>query len=257
MVYNSKFIAVIKCNGKILREINDGIVILPFGAEYSILLKNLDARRAIVNLSVDGTDMLGGRRLVIDANSESELKGKMIDGVVRNHFKFIQKTAKIQDHRGDKVDDGLIRIKFGFEREQFLSFNQPPFSYPTYFGHRGGTLYGSSTGNPDAIRSKIVSSSMFDSNPNSRELTSKSFEPQAEEGITVPGSETNQQFQSTTVGSIEDHNVIVIQLKGTDRFDEPVSVPLTVQSKLECPTCGTKSRSGVKYCPECGTNIQV
>jgi hypothetical protein len=256
MVYNNKFIAVIKCNGKILREINDGVVILPFGAEYSILLKNLDTRRAVIDLSVDGTDMLGGRRLVIDANSESELKGKMIDGVVKNHFKFIQKTAKIQNHRGDKVDDGIIRVKFGFERVQFLSFNHG-YPHHTYFGNRGNDIkYGSSAGNPNEFDSQIVSSSMFDSNPHSRNL-SKSFEPQAEEGITVPGSETNQQFQSTTVGSIEDHGVIIIQLKGTDKFDEPVSVPLTVQSKIECPTCGTKSKSGTKYCPECGTNIQI
>jgi len=117
MVYSKKFVAVIKCNGKILREVSqENDVILPFGAEYSILLKNLDNRRAVVEISIDGEDVLDGRRIVIDGNDDTELKGVMVNNAVKNAFKFIQKTKKIQDHRGDKIDDGFIRIKFGFEK---------------------------------------------------------------------------------------------------------------------------------------------
>lgn len=95
MVYSKKFVVVIKCNGKILREVNnENEVILPFGAEYSILLKNLDNRRAVAEISIDGNDVLDGRRLVINANEETELKGVMINSVVKNAFKFIQKTKK-------------------------------------------------------------------------------------------------------------------------------------------------------------------
>ena len=83
MVYSNKFVAVIKCNGKILRETSkDNDVILPFGTEYSILLKNLDHRRAVAEVSIDGTDVLNGRRLVIDANDNTELKGVMVDNAV-------------------------------------------------------------------------------------------------------------------------------------------------------------------------------
>lgn len=256
MVYNNKFIAVIKCNGRILREINDGAVILPFGEEYSILLKNLDNRRAVAEVFVDGSDVLDGKRLVIDAHSETELKGKLADSLVKQCFKFIQKTSKIQDHRGDKVDDGMIRIMFGFERAAYL---QPAYYQNTYFGNtRGGEVRYGSTGSPPDCQPRSISASL-NSRVQSKGVLgkTKSFEPQADEGITVPGSNTNQQFNQTSVGSIEDHGTVIIRLKGTDKFDEPVSVPLTVQSKLECPTCGTKSKSGTKFCPECGTNIQI
>ena len=73
MMYQEKFIAVVKCNNKILREQNKCEVHLPFGSEYSLLFKNLDSRRVNVNVSIDGTDILFGRSLVIDANSEMEL----------------------------------------------------------------------------------------------------------------------------------------------------------------------------------------
>jgi len=132
MVYTNKFVAVIKCNGKILREVSkENDVILPFGAEYSILLKNLDNRRAVAEVSIDGTDVLDGRRLVIDANDDTELKGVMVNNAVKNAFKFIQKTEKIQDHRGDKIDDGFIRIKFGFER--VVDYTWTTTTYPTVY----------------------------------------------------------------------------------------------------------------------------
>ena len=264
MVYNNNFVAVIKCNGKILREVSkENDVILPFGAEYSILLKNLDNRRAVAEVSIDGTDVLDGRRLVIDANDDTELKGVMVNNAVKNAFKFIQKTEKIQDHRGDKIDDGFIRIKFGFERTVDYSWTTT-HTYPTLYrsfytntndiNYKGFsddimTARGSSDSIPTAC-ANISSNVTMDS-------LGKCEVPQAEEGITVPGSELNQDFNSTHVGTIEDHGVVIIRLKGTDKIDAPVKTPLFVSTKFECPTCGTKSKHGVKFCPECGTNIQV
>jgi hypothetical protein len=274
MVYNNKFVAVIKCNGKILREVStDNDVILPFGAEYSILLKNLDDRRATAEVSIDGVDVLDGRRLVIDANDDTELKGVMVNNAVKNAFKFIQKTKKIQDHRGDKIDDGFIRIKFGFERAMASTTTWNYISHPTVYRsfysntdikyggvyNEGPTCKGiSSDATPKGFAG--VANPMAQANITSNvtmDSLGPSEAPQAEEGITVPGSEMRQDFNSTYVGTIEDHGTIIIRLKGTDKVDEPVKMPLFVSTKFECPTCGTKSRHGVKFCPECGTNIQV
>lgn len=252
MVYNKKFVAVIKCNDKILRETSENVVILPFGAEYSILLKNLDHRRAVAEVSIDGKDVLDGRRLVIDANDETELKGIMIDNVVKNAFKFIQKTKKIQDHRGDKIDDGMIRIKFGFETQFNYNWYKPTFYNTSY-----RSFYSSDAVNQPLAGSSIrgVSDQTITSSICADSL--ESSQPKHEEGITVPGSEMNQKFNTTTVGSIEDHETIVIRLKGTDGKDEPIKTPIFVSTKLECPTCGTKSRYGTKFCSDCGTNLQA
>jgi hypothetical protein len=274
MVYSNNFVVVIKCNGKILREVsNDNDVILPFGAEYSILLKNLDNRRAVAEVFIDGTDVLNGRRLVIDANDDMELKGVLINGAVKNAFKFIQKTKKIQDHRGDKVDDGFIRVKYGFERILESTTTWTTTHYPTVyrsFHSSTDVKYGSSMGSNNGGQARGISNeptakaivesnvTMDSCSPNvSATVIDNSFIPQAEEGITVPGSELKQDFNTTHVGTIEDHGIIIIRLKGTDKIDEPVKTPIFVSTKLECPTCGTKSHYGTNYCPECGTNLQA
>ena len=66
MMYDNKFVAALKVNGKILREVKD-IVFVKFGSEYSILLKNLNSVRALVNIQIDGQEVCPGG-LVLDAN---------------------------------------------------------------------------------------------------------------------------------------------------------------------------------------------
>ena len=117
MMYESKLVASLKANGKILREFKDTVYI-PFGSEYQFLLKNLHTQRAVVNIFVDGTNVVEGG-LVINAGQEVNLEryiknGNLTEG---NRFKFIKRTAAIEDGpRGIKLEDGLIRIEFQYEQ---------------------------------------------------------------------------------------------------------------------------------------------
>ena len=74
MVYKNSFIVVVKCNGKIMRE-KDGAVTLPFGSEYSILLKNKNSRTAVASVEIDGEDVMDGHQYIVPANTTRELKG--------------------------------------------------------------------------------------------------------------------------------------------------------------------------------------
>jgi len=119
MMYHDKLAVAIKNNGKVLREAKD-TVYLPFGCEYTIMIKNLNSVRALVRVTIDGQDaMTGTRGMIINANETLELERFIKDGNLHsgNRFKFIEKTQGISDFRGDKIDDGLIRIEFEFERE--------------------------------------------------------------------------------------------------------------------------------------------
>jgi len=132
MVYNEKLVAVIKCNGRVLREETD-VVTLSFNSEYSILIKNLDSRKAVVKVSIDGQDVLSGNSLVIEPNREIELEGFMNGSIAKNRFKFIQKTKEISDFRGDRVDDGIIRIEYWFEKYvEKIKVIQEYNYWPTY-----------------------------------------------------------------------------------------------------------------------------
>jgi hypothetical protein len=118
MMYQDKFVVAIKANGKVLRE-NKDLVHLPFGSEFSVLVKNLNSRRAKFTLHIDGTDVLDGEEIIVNANSEVEMKrfirnGNMDEG---NAFKFIERTQAIEDGpRGIKMDDGVVRVQFWFEQ---------------------------------------------------------------------------------------------------------------------------------------------
>jgi len=116
MMYNQKLVASIKVKGKILREFKDTVYI-PFSSEYSILLKNLNTVRAVVNVYIDGDNAVPGG-LVLNPGQSVDLErfvknGNLTEG---NRFKFIERTAAIEDGpRGIKEEDGLIRVEYQFE----------------------------------------------------------------------------------------------------------------------------------------------
>lgn len=276
MTYKDYFVVEVKANGKILR-VRDDAVYLPFGSEYSILLKNLNSRKASVNVSVDGQDTLDNHSLILEANGETVLEGFLKGNIARNRFRFIQKTKQIQDHRGDKADDGMIRIEFAYEKPQPAPWiektikevhhhhHSPPYTYygsnvdwtyndPNSSGkgiHDGeSAMYVATVGGPESRNLNIATSN----------VTMDSLEiadvPLVDEGITVKGSECHQQFRYGHIGALEDSEVVVIRLKGLSDAGGQVKQPITVQSKLTCPTCGTKSKSSMKYCGSCGTFLE-
>lgn len=174
MVYKRGFIACCKVDGKILRE-DAGVVTLPFGCEYSVLLKNLNSVRAQVKVSVDGTDATEGTWLIIPANGEIELErfiraGNMDCG---NRFKFIERTGDIEAHKGIGAADGLIRVEYKAEVvdevrktvvehvEHVYHHNRPWYydrywPYGPYYGNNGIT-YGTGTAQSDTANGDIFS----------------------------------------------------------------------------------------------------
>lgn len=113
-MYNNKLAVAIKSAGKVLREFQDQVYV-PFNSEYSILIKNLNSTRALVRVMVDETEVCSDG-LVINPNSSLELERFVKNLDKGNRFKFIERTGKIEDTRGIKIEDGLIRVEFQFEK---------------------------------------------------------------------------------------------------------------------------------------------
>lgn len=115
-MYGNKLAAAIKVNGKVLREFKDTVYI-PFGAEYTILIKNLHTQRAVINIYIDG-DNIVPNGLVLNAGQEVDLERSIKNNNLNegNRFKFIERTENIENGpRGIKLEDGLIRIEHQFE----------------------------------------------------------------------------------------------------------------------------------------------
>lgn len=284
-MYNQKMVATIKANGKILREFNDTVYV-PFGTEYSVLLKNLNTIRCIANVFLDGIDVVPGG-LVILAGQTVDLErwiknGNLSEG---NKFKFIERTAQIEKHKGIGAEDGLVRIEFQFERAVT--------HYPNIWNHNN-TVYGNGPfGNglqyPPGCRTLNVGGAMrrvdiskdgwasaqaganvdqycadngiknqsaFHNGP----ATMDSVQAQSlnDAGITVAGSVSTQKFQTTNnFALLDEKHCIVLRLLGETADNKAVIAPVTIKTKPTCTTCGRVNKAKTKFCSECGTSLTL
>ena len=116
MMYKNNFAAAIRVNGKILKEFKDTVYV-PFNSEYEIRLKNLSpSQRCGVSITIDGQSVTDGR-VIVDIGQTLDLERFIKNHDHGNRFKFIERTSKIEEHRGIKIDDGLIVIKYTFENK--------------------------------------------------------------------------------------------------------------------------------------------
>jgi hypothetical protein len=276
-MYNNKLVASLKANGKILREFKDTVYI-PFGSEYSFLLKNLNTQRALVNVFIDGEDMTPGG-LVLNAGQEVDLErsiknGNLLEG---NRFKFIERTSAIENGpRGIKLEDGLVRIEFQFEMPRpIINTAYDNFRFTGISGI--GKTYTSASYNVNGMmRSvdysageamKASATSAINSTLQSMNISASSahdgmatmdWMPANDVGITVPGSKSTQSFTTTTIGTLEaEKHSIVLKLLGETEDNKPVLKPVTTKHKPKCVTCGKQNKATAKFCTECGTALEI
>ena len=264
-MFMDNFIVVIKHKGKILRDIN-GVVRLPFGSEYSILLKNKDSRTAVANIEIDGEDVMGGHQYIVPGNSSRELKG-FLKGLEATHkFRFIEKTKEIFKFRGDRIDDGVIRVEFKYEKN---IWDQTPWVvYPTFPSYPKCPRYGSgeytydSSDGVGSLNVKTTFTSSFGGHTqqiSNIDCCNYVSAPKLDEGITVKGTKANQNFQYGSVGTLESQShVIIIRLKGTLKHKgqvKKIKRPVLTKTRVQCQVCGRKWKSHLKFCGNCSAAL--
>ena len=282
-MYNQKLVASIKSKGKVLREFKDTVYI-PFASEYSILLKNLNTVRAVVNVFIDGENAVPGG-LVIDPGRTVDLErwiknGNLSEG---NKFKFIERTGAIENGpRGIKLEDGLVRIEYQFELPRPIINVAPTWTTTTntwtttYGGVQGsamptsynvnGVLRNADFSKGETVRAMASAAINQYCADNGIRAQSEVHDGMAtmdcsfknEVGITVPGSKSEQKFQTAYVGALDPtvHN-IVLKLVGDLGDNKPVTKPVTVAHKPKCVTCGKQNKAHAKFCSECGTALEI
>ena len=296
MMFNEKMVVCLKANGKVLREFKDTVYV-GFGNEYSILIKNLNTVRALVNITIDGQEVCPDG-LVVNANSEIDLERFVKNGNLSsgNRFKFIERTAGIEKHRGIKADDGIVRVSFRYEKPrplfvtgQWNSSSTLPGYYPPGVRSKDFDWPSAAVRNPALPWSTSAVGSMHDSldmssiaatkgilrgttkggksettfgatavNQVTQCSTSTYSAPANDVGITVPGSVSNQKFSTTTMGAMEsEEHVIILHLLGVTPDNKPVLDPVTVTSKTKCVTCGIQNKRTAKFCSNCGTSLTI
>lgn len=259
MVFNQNLVAVIKNRGRILRETgnNNDVVYIPYGSEYSILLKNLNTVKALVDVEVDGREAISD--LIVRPNSSVELERFFEGDMNKGHkFKFIEKTDRIRDHRGDKVEDGIIRITYQFELPNYwytytISGNNWPNDFPQ---KRAWNDWGSTDGGTTLGINHNQTTYTSNNNLGDQIRSFNCSNQVNEDGITVEGDYSDQSFVHGNIGPIDPElHCINIELKGHKPNKGPVTKPITVKTKLKCDYCGKMNRSRSKFCSECGAAL--
>lgn len=245
-MYKNSFVVSVKIEDKFMKEDGDSITI-PFGSDYSIYLKNLNSRFACVSVEIDGADMLDGNKLIVSPNSSTELKGKINkDLIVENSFRFIKMTDKISEHRGNHPEDGIIRITFDYQKDNYGNtywVRTVPTVYPRWTDYTiANTNLNNYYSGTMTVNNGIASSSSYSytATNNSSPL-----------GITVPGKDTFQGFHSYNIGELDGNpSVISFKLFGVEKGKEEFS-----RTKVICKTCGSLNKNKNKFCFECGTRL--
>lgn len=280
-MYGNKIAAAIKVNGKVLREFKDTVYI-PFGSEYTILVKNLHTQRAVVNIFIDGDNVVPGG-LVLNAGQEVDLERSIKNGNLNegNRFKFIERTGAVEEHRGVKLEDGLIRIEHQFEKpyvppqvvgptwgNTYIKGNDwivPQGTISTNSYNVGGVLRSVDISKGEQVKAMATTAINNYCADNGIVAQSEYHEGSAtmdsyvnDVGITVPGSKSEQKFQTTYMGAMEaeKHNM-VIRILGQTANNKPVEKPVTVKAKQKCDTCGHTNKATAKFCSKCGTSLVI
>lgn len=256
-MYQQKMAAAIKAGGKVLREFGE-TVYLPFGSEYSILIKNLNSVRALVTITIDGDDVLDGNELIVYPNSEITIERFIRNGNMNagNRFKFTERTEEVEAHRGAKVSDGLVRIEYKFEKRISISNpNHYHTHYHKYYDSRdNGGWYTTSDNTSFSSRSptRSMSTDTISSSSQAYSLTSAS-----NVGFTAPGSVSDQRFVAGDSFDTElETYTMVFQLLG-ETEQQVVSAPVTVKTKATCSSCGNQEKATAKFCSRCGTSVTL
>ena len=276
-MYQEKMVVCLKNNNKVLRE-KEGIIQIPFGSEYSIYIKNLESRKAKVKISIDGVDVLNGQSLLVNPNDTTELEGFLNDCIAKNKFKFIPKTKETSEYRGDKIEDGLIRIEFWYEKlkpitqqinqvfnpiSPWITYKQPIYDYsPTWITTTSNIT--SKSVQMDCLRSfdNNICQTSLTSNCSTSDITAQNFSSlnsikSFDDGITVKGSEIKQEFKHGNIGALEENShVIVLKLVGVNDIGDKVDKIVTVRDKLQCKICGKVSGSSSRFCDRCGSYLE-
>jgi zinc-ribbon domain len=291
MVYSNRFVACVLLNGTPQKELANGVVPIPLGAEYSLRFRNKHNRRSVVKFTVDGENVSGGG-YVVGAHASIDIH-RHYDKDAKFKFVSLESPEAVDAGKNgpnDEGEKGVIEAKFYLEKEFNLPswtykptehhhhhwYNPPnppmtwppltnPYPYPytpqwTGTAHNsfgavggGGSTCGAFSCNSPGIPSVIN----FTVPPPALDIPPLVFpcldspKQNLQEGCTVEGGFSGQKFMPIHINLESDYVQVRLVLKGIS------SGPGTPSAGEYCTTCGARRRKADRFCSACGTKLVV
>ena len=272
-MYRDSYAMAVIVNGKVLKEM-DNTVVMPFGTEYTVRLKNKQRKQSVADVFIDGR--LAAKGIVVSANGTVDLERFVVDGNLASGpcFKLVPtKDGRVE--QPDEMENGILEVKFYPEKDLPTVKVVEHLNYHNYYQHRchghckqccwdfhcqlcrPNVKWCSNSGNAFSDNQYQVGTSMdwsmVSMNTASQSLSSRAIEgaqftnalsTDSEVGATVEGSLSKQAFHTVHVDVDVDHPVTLqLKLRGVAKL-------------LETCSCGFKRRDE-NFCPKCGTELAI
>lgn len=255
-MYLKDFVVTLEVKGQTCREFKNeqgrNLIYIPFGSDYSLQFRNMRNVRALVEVKIDGAEVTAGG-LVIGANSSSSLTGKIDGDSTKNQFRFIRKTERIKNVRGDKPMDSVVEVKVTFEEDWYelkRRLDNADIWRKKSIKSCGITWQSDRTESP--LRS-FSSYNQADSGLSSLNQIGFNCSANIEGGLTVPGTPTNVNYSTTSFRRSSDVTSVSFFLTGTNPESLPIAQPVVTRSERICPTCRFRNPNTDRWCGDCGT----
>lgn len=269
MTYSNHFVVSILVDGQFLKELPDGTTSIPFGSTYTVRLKNKNYKRAKASLYIDEIHQ---GDFVVSGNSSVDIE-RPAD--IDRAFVFVRPTSQEAKAQGkDKLltgTKGVIRVKWFLEQERqtYIPYippypkkvrpiednpwdtpwkpTYPSRPYPSYpqvwFGSTESPIYGCSNNAGSAEYGALGHTTNGSSSCSSPLRGIQAQSTPLEEGVTVKGEITNQQFTQVYLDWETDFVEMKLVLKG---FDGPPKKELRY-----CSNCGSERNKKHRFCGFC------
>jgi hypothetical protein len=231
---------------------------LPFDSEYVLFFKNMSTERAIIGVEIDGTDVLGGNKLVVDGKAETHLERFVLDGRLDKgrKFKFVSLTSsEVQNPTSNA--NGLVRITAQWEaprpRISIRSVRIEPLSYCPDAVHDSAQSMPCSTSSAGVVMEQgmIGNTALNCSTSFAPEYTSGTLK-----GATVEGGGSNQKFSYTYAQALGDTEVTMEFQINAPALGQPVTVKETCMTLRKfCTQCREPLELRDKFCGSCGEPV--
>lgn len=279
-MYRDSYALALMVDGKIQKESDDGTVLISFGSEYALRLKNKLRKRAVADVFLDGR--IAAKGIVIDANGTVDLERFVEDGKLTEGKKF--KLVRLNDPKVEQPNDsenGIIEVNFYPEKDAPVIEKTVIYEYkhhcshhdhnwlghcticnPGYYPSWGGITY-TSGGTVSGGNITVNTSGGLTSNNSTHVTYSASCDSAAqassnntldmksiqcsnsigEAAATIEGSASLQKFSSVFI-DVDRSNPVTLRLKVKG-----------LSKVVDICDCGYKRKKDVKFCPNDGTQL--
>lgn len=259
-MYRDSYVVAVLVNGKVQKETSDGLVLIPFGSEYVLRLKNKLRKRSVADVWLDGR--IACRGVILNANGTLDLE-RFVDTDLSSGKKF--KLVRTTDSRVEQPEDsenGILEVNFYQEKEAPLvekvvhhEYRHPHVCYghcslccscsicrPQYYGGVWATM---PLGSSVVYTSTTTSAASASCNSSLTSLRSDAaFTSCSEPAATVEGSTSLQKFSRISI-DVDHSKAVTIRLKlrGLTVIKDVCQCGYRRKTENYCPTCGLQLAS--------------